>query len=72
MPLPAHRAFSSLLFTRRGPDSGVVFGDGDDEIFLEGRAVEFDDEADLDDRRRNTKEGDGRGGWLEDDDIEDF
>ena len=34
--------------------------------------MEFDDEADFNDRRQDTKEADRRGGWLEDDVIEDF
>lgn len=47
-------------------------GDGDDGVFIEGRAAEFDDESNLDDHRRDKKEADKQGGWLENDDIEDF
>lgn len=55
-----------------GPDGGVVLGDGDDGIFVEGRAVEFDDDAGLDNHGRKQKDEDANGGWLENDDIEEF
>lgn len=55
-----------------GPDSSIVLGDGDDGVFIEGRAGEFDNDAGLNHHGREKKDEDANGGWLENDDIEEF
>jgi hypothetical protein len=59
-----HKLFSSLVFRRDGCGAGVQLAEGEEG----GEDMDVDEKEDL----REKERGDETGGWLENDDIEEF
>lgn len=66
MPPSTHRLFSSLLF-RKNDSEGSLLREGDD-----GGIIDVNDEASYGTSNGAPTSAGVKGGWLENDDIEDF